>query len=645
MSTTRKSGFKVNLGEWEQPNVPEYALPQGGYKRLRDRPWQQKCFNKLRTAPYWIVTAPMAAGKTLLICALAYEKMRRDKNLRVIISVPQTLIADGFEKENFETSSGKKVDWVASHNNLCRTNRSPLHGSTIAHVLDWLGQPTGVDTEARVLLCCHQTLVAAFAENKDLFQRALVVIDEAHHAMCGTNDEEGLRIHNGLGAVVRYAADTERIQLGLTTATLFRSDALNIVPDHHVTKFTRFNLKFHEFLEAVKPFEHFSYDFALYEASWQVALEGMFDKRVGKTIVYIPGVNTSTSLGDKFHDVNTVLQAIAGVEKPIIQDRDESVMRVRRGDKWIKVVDLVDPVGRDRKKMAIFNAQNECRKDDIDVIIALGMFREGANWEWADREIIIGPRNSLVDVLQTIGRLFRKPRLKAHAKKKVEVIHLLSKGVTKVDEEEKGVEIKENLNDYLKSVFASMLLEEIFNPVRLCEKNSKGGKDGGKEKASLNLIGIFDSEIETYRDFEDRVYRSFMAWQSQNGNGTAPLATARLIFDGIIEEELKDEDVSALPSEVADLVWAHWARKTLQMRGLDPSEIDLDLIDEVPTGFLMNYTSGLYGIKRIRDLQEKLVKFAFVSFEECRNYARSLGLKSAKQWREHVKMLNDKGLM
>ena len=52
----------------------------------------------------------------------------------------------------------------------------------------------------------------------------------------------------------------------------------------------------------------------------------------------------------------------------------------------------------------------------LDTIIALGMFKEGADWIWADRSIIVGPRASFVDVIQMIGRLFRDAKGKNHVK-------------------------------------------------------------------------------------------------------------------------------------------------------------------------------------------------------------------------------------
>ena len=96
----------------------------------------------------------------------------------------------------------------------------------------------------------------------------------------------------------------------------------------------------------------------------------------------------------------------------------------------------------------------------LDAIIALGMFKEGANWIWAERAIIIGERNSLTDIVQMSGRTFRDAEGKEH----VEIIQLLPNNLrTAVDEEG----FREGLNNFLKAIFASLLFENVITPIKL----------------------------------------------------------------------------------------------------------------------------------------------------------------------------------
>src|SRR5262249_10478428 len=148
-----------------------------------------------------------------------------------------------------------------------------------------------------------------------------------------------------------------------------------------------------------------------------------------------------------------VLKAIAGTDNVVFADEDQPIMRVKRGDDWIKVVNLVDERLREQKKEAIIAAHKKADGDDIDVIIALGMFKEGANWRWADREVIIGRRGSLTEIIQMIGRLFRDAVGKSH----VEVYQLLPFALDQVDK----TVIRDDFNGYLTAILLSMLLENV----------------------------------------------------------------------------------------------------------------------------------------------------------------------------------------
>jgi superfamily II DNA or RNA helicase len=636
-----KPGFSVeytepntpcaNLGNWKR-HGQDYKLPVLRYKKLSSRPWQEDCFKKLLDKRLWIVTAPMASGKTLLICALAYKKLCRNKDLRVIISVPQTIIADGFASDKFELPSGEHVNWtVSTRNDLCSANRDPVSNSTIQHTLHWLKRPASFEMEDRVLLCAHATLAEAYGKEPGAFKNVLVIIDEAHHALC--MDNHSLCIQNRLGALITHAA-INGIELGLTTATFFRSDAADIVPAKYLSMFERYRLGFPEFLENIRPFGHFSYDFILYAASWLPMLKRLFRQRVGKTIVYVPAVNSGSSIG-KHCEVALVLKAIAGKDKPVIKDADKPVMRVQRGGSWVKVVNLVEEANRGAKKEALFRAHRSGKAGAVDVIIALNMFREGANWEWADREIIIGPRNSIVDLLQTIGRLFRRP--KNRTKPRASVIHLLSRGLATVGEENQKAEIRTKLNDYLKAIFASMLLEQLFTPpAALRAQVPKIGQPERDPKPALTeLLGtICEPEV-----LLTSIFSSLLDWQQRHGTKDCKRLKAEL--DILVSAALKPYGLAGVAAEVSALVWSACAKRTAQLRGISAAQMDVELLRDSPLDFVLAYTSGLYGIKDLHDLRTQL-RNAFMSFEEARAYARASGIKNSREWREHVRALKQK---
>ena len=257
----------------------------------------------------WIINAPTAAGKAFEICILAANRIKQDANLRVIIAVPQTIIGAGFRHNKIELPDGNRVDWhLHRKHDLCDEKSR----QSTAHLLKFLNGPTSQNAMDRVLLCTHATLGRAFGKNAAAFKNVLVIVDEAHHIKYGSNDELQVDITNKMGALAKCALHhRDTVQLGLTTATFFRGDQAPIIPDS--ADFAQFDLPYDEYLQTCRFLRSFSYDFVLYGSSFAEPVKHVFDRRIGKTIVYIPSVNSSSSIGTKTEDVSAVLRAIAGM--------------------------------------------------------------------------------------------------------------------------------------------------------------------------------------------------------------------------------------------------------------------------------------------------------------------------------------------
>src|SRR5262249_6835639 len=152
----------------------------------------------------------------------------------------------------------------------------------------------------------HSTLVRAFAKNPAAFQNLLIIIDEAHHVRHSGNQESDANLTNQLGTIVKYGlAHPDSIQFGLTTATFFRGDKAPLIPE--TADFSRYDLSYEEYFEGCHFLHSFSYDFILYGTSFLEPLKQLFNEKIGKTIMYIPTVNTVASLGAKGEDVDAVL--------------------------------------------------------------------------------------------------------------------------------------------------------------------------------------------------------------------------------------------------------------------------------------------------------------------------------------------------
>jgi hypothetical protein len=99
-----------------------------------------------------------------------------------------------------------------------------------------------------------------------------------------------------------------------------------------------------------------------------------------KTILHIPNVNSGESTKDKHREVDTILDSIGEIT---MVDPDTQVIFLKRDSdgKILKVADLVNDNPADREKIVAYLREMKS-VDDMDLIIALGMAKEGFDWPW-----------------------------------------------------------------------------------------------------------------------------------------------------------------------------------------------------------------------------------------------------------------------
>ena len=90
----------------------------------------------------------------------------------------------------------------------------------------------------------------------------------------------------------------------------------------------------------------------------------------------------------------------------------------------------------------------------MDIIIALGMAKEGFDWIWCEHALTVGYRASLTEIVQIIGRATRD----APDKTRTRFTNLIA-------EPDAGEEaVTEAVNDTLKAIAASLLMEQVLAP-------------------------------------------------------------------------------------------------------------------------------------------------------------------------------------
>ena len=122
----------------------------------------------------------------------------------------------------------------------------------------------------------------------------------------------------------------------------------------------------------------------------------------------------------------------------------------------LKIADLVDddPARRDRVVSALKNPAEKDNRDHVDIIIALGMAKEGFAWIWCEHALTIGYRSSLTEIIQIIGRATRDAPDKERAR--------FTNLIAEPDASEEAV--VEAVNDTLKAIAASLLMEQVLAP-------------------------------------------------------------------------------------------------------------------------------------------------------------------------------------
>ena len=585
--------------KWDAVHTEPTITDDNYYK---PRKWQEDGFYLIGERKR-IINCPMGAGKSMFTKYIATQDMLNNPKEKTVIAVPQTQIADGFRGGGLQFSDGTRVDWsIDNQSDLMSLEGKVSNRAMTDRFVDFLqGKTVPGHLPSRVLLCSHATLVNVYKRLKrknqlNLFGNVSVFIDEAHHVKNAQfeveGDEELWLEQNELGKFVEFLCEKKNSRLTLITATFFRGDRLGILPDKWAKKFVKCDLPFDEYFKHMKHLRSFSFDFLVYKACPTEAIKELFDKKIGKTIIHIPHVTSKFSTGDKNKEVDRIIKSISdGRAKKEIDSIGNIIVKPKKKKKKIVVVDLVEdgPLREKRKK---YIDQHSKSKSGPDVIIALGMFKEGANYDYADRSIIIGAKNSLTEMVQIVGRLFRD----AEGKKHVSVYQLLPQTFDNEDSEE----FKEYLNDFLKAILSSMLLEDVLTPNFARNRQAREEREteprGEREHPFDDLFDDDAKRVETLRKIVEKAIGN----RAENGE-----ENQRDNFNKIVDAVLKNEGIAGYDLDaVAGHVWNMLSARTMQMDGIDVSEIDMDLIKEAdPLGWVLRYTSALCNIDTFDSLR------------------------------------------
>jgi hypothetical protein len=402
------------------------------------RPMQERVYEK-RGEQYLLIKSPPASGKSRALMFVALDKLHNQGLRQAIIVVPEKSIGASFHDEPL-SKYGFWADWtVAPKWNLCDAPGSD-NGGKVNSVAAFL------ESSDKVLVCTHATF--RFAVDRfgaQAFDDRLIAVDEFHHVSANPD--------NKLGAHLAEFIGRGRVHIVAMTGSYFRGDAEAVLMPEDESKFDTVTYTYYEQLNGYQYLKQLDIGYFFYAGSYADDILKVLDP-AEKTIIHIPSVNSRESTKDKIKEVDHIIEALGEWQGT---DPATGFQLVKTPDgRVIRIADLVedDPAKRDRVAGALKDSSQKRNRDYVDIIIALGMAKEGFDWIWCEHALTVGYRSSLTEIVQIIGRATRDAPGKARAR--------FSNLIAEPDASNEAV--TEAVNDTLKAIAACLLMEQVLAP-------------------------------------------------------------------------------------------------------------------------------------------------------------------------------------
>jgi superfamily II DNA or RNA helicase len=533
-----------------------------------------------RTAQYLLIKAPPASGKSRALMFIALDKLKNQGIKKVIVAVPEKSIG-----ASFGTTALKKFGFFADWNpnpkyNLCTPGKEK---SKINAFLEFL------DSDEQILVCTHATFRFAFdGLDPKRLDDTLVAIDEFHHVSA-----EGGNI---LGQVLKSIMAKSTAHIVAMTGSYFRGDSVPVLMPEDEAKFTKVTYNYYRQLNGYEYLKSLGIGYHFYTGRYfkkhpdkeMSALAEILDEDQ-KTIIHIPSVNSAESSKEKYEEVNHIIDVLGVLD---YQDEETGVLYIKshRTGKTLKVADLVNDNPKSRDKISAY-LRRVNSADDIDIIIALGMAKEGFDWPYCQHALTIGYRGSLTEIIQIIGRATRDSSNKTHAQ--------FTNLIAQPDAEDE--EVKLSVNNMLKAITASLLMEQVLAPN--FKFKLKKDEDDESEDEDENTIKIRGFKLPTSQrakdiietdlnDLKAKILQDPQMLKAMPGN-IEPEVINTVLIPKIIREvypDLDEEDVEAVRQHVVvdsviknGTIEEQGDKKFIRMAGsfVNIDDIHIDLIDQV----------------------------------------------------------------
>jgi len=447
------------------------------------RPMQERAYEK-RGEQYLLIKSPPASGKSRALMFIALDKLANQGVKQAIIVVPEKSIGSSFADEPL-SKYGFWADWTVTPKwNLC--NAPGEDGGKVNSVGAFL------ESDDKVLVCTHATF--RFAVDRfgvEAFDNRLIAIDEFHHVSANPD--------NKLGQHLAEFIARDKVHIVAMTGSYFRGDAEAVLSPGDEAKFEPVQYTYYEQLNGYEWLKRLDIGYFFYSGAYADDILAVLDPDE-KTIIHIPSVNSRESTKDKIKEVNHILDAL-GTWEGVDDATGFQLVKTATG-RILRIADLVDDDANKRARVlaALKDPAQKNNRDNVDIIIALGMAKEGFDWIWCEHALTVGYRASLTEIVQIIGRATRDAPGKTQAR--------FTNLIAEPDASEGAV--TEAVNDTLKAIAASLLMEQVlaprfeFKPKNPATSTATPGFDygeGGYQPDKCNVgfhgeRGLFQIEIK-----------------------------------------------------------------------------------------------------------------------------------------------------
>lgn len=401
------------------------------------RAMQERAYEK-RGEQYLLIKSPPASGKSRALMFIALDKLHNQGVKQAIIAVPEKSIGSSFANEPL-SKFGFYYDWQMEPRwNLC--NAPGEDGSKVNAVKSFL------DSEDKILVCTHSTFRFAVERfGVEAFDNRLIAIDEFHHVSA----EED----NVLGMQLKQFVARDKVHIVAMTGSYFRGDANPVLMPEDEAKFETVTYTYYEQLNGYEHLKTLNLGYYFYSGAYADEILSVLNPHE-KTIIHIPNVNSRESMGDKIKEVEHIIEEL-GDWQGTAPETGFHIVKTPDG-KTLRIADLVedDPAKRNKVSAALKVPEAKTNRDHVDIIIALGMAKEGFDWVWCEHALTVGYRSSLTEIVQIIGRATRDAPGKTHAR--------FTNLIAEPDASEDAV--TDAVNDTLKAISASLLMEQVLAP-------------------------------------------------------------------------------------------------------------------------------------------------------------------------------------